>query len=150
MIFFFFFLNRGYNFARVCFIYNLINRVFRHERLILFTFRNFLCTSSIQKQLPINDFKSRRHVETVFCNKIEGVVPNSVSIFCLFVCLFVCLLFALRRIRISNQTLVKHPNAHPFPTPRVEVVLPSVKFNPAWLRHFLLSNRKGNKQESTT
>ena len=26
------------------------------------------------------------------CNKIEGVVPNSLLIFCLFVCLFVCLL----------------------------------------------------------
>ena len=40
MIFVLSVLNRVYNFARVCFIYNLINRVFR-ERLIYFLFEIF-------------------------------------------------------------------------------------------------------------
>ena len=40
MIFVLSVLNRVYNFARVCFIYNLVNRVFR-ERLIYFLFEIF-------------------------------------------------------------------------------------------------------------
>ena len=104
----------------------------------------------------MNDFKSRRHTETMFCNKIEGCSRPKQRFNILYVCLFVCLLFALQRVRVSNQTLVKHHHPPPNPsptlpyTPRVEVVLPSVKFNPTWVRHFLLTNRKDNKQESTT
>ena len=86
-----------------------------------------------------------------FVIKLRGaVVPNSVLIFCVYV----CLLFVLRRVRVSSQTLVNHhhlptpPQPLPY-TPRVEVVLPLVKFNPAWVPHFLLTNRKDNKQEST-
>ena len=76
------------------------------------------------------------------CNKIEGVVPNSVLIFCLFVCLFVSLFAFCLTAGQGYQTLVKHPPPPPpLPyTPRVEVVLPSMKFNPAWVRHFLLTN----------
>lgn len=86
-----------------------------------------------------------------FVIKLRGaVVPNSVLIFWMYV----CLLFVLRRVRVSSQTLVNHhhPPTPPQPlpyTPRVEVVLPLVKFNPAWVPHFLLTNRKDNKQEST-
>ena len=58
-----------------------------------------------------------------FVIKLRGaVVPNSVLIFCMYVCLFVCLLFVLRRVRVSNQTLVKHHHPptppQPFPIPQ--------------------------------
>ena len=96
MIFVLSVLNREYNFARVCFIYNLINRVFR-ERLIYFLFEIFFALQVFKKKLPINDFKSRRHTETVFCNKIEGCSrPKqrfNILYVCLLVCLFVCFLF---------------------------------------------------------
>ena len=88
MIFVLSVLNRVYNFARVCFIYNLVNRVFRERFIFFFCFQNFLCTSSIQKKLPINDFKSRRHTEAVFCNKIEGCSRPKQRFNILNVCLF--------------------------------------------------------------
>ena len=90
-----------------------------------------------------------------FVIKLRGaVVPNSVLIFCMFACLFVCFLFyggsGFQTKHWSSTTTPPTP-PQPLPyTPRVEVVLPSVKFNPTWVRHFLLTNRKDNKQESTT
>ena len=158
MIFVLSVLNRVYNFARVCFICNLVNRVFRERFIFIFCFQNFLCTSSIQKKLPINDFKSRRHTEAVFCNKIEGCSrPKqrfNILYVCLLVCLFVCFLFYGGSGSQAKHwsSITRPPNPSPtLPyTPRVEVVHPLVKFNPAWVPHFLLTNRKDNKQESTT
>ena len=93
----------------------------------------------------------------MFYNKIEGCSrPKqrfNILYVCLLVCLFVCFLFyggsGSQAKHWSSITRPPKPSPTLPYTPRVEVVLPLVKFNPAWVPHFLLTNRKDNKQEST-
>ena len=156
MIFVLSVLNREYNFARVCFIYNLVNRVFR-ERLIYFLFEIFFVLQVFERNNQWMTLNQDSIQKPCFVIKLRGaVVPNSVLIFCMYVCLFVCL-FAFCstagqgfKPNIGQASPTPNPSPTLSYTPRVEVVHPLVKFNPAWVPHFLLTNRKDNKQESTT
>ena len=87
----------------------------------------------------------------MFCNKIEGCSRPKQRFNILNVCLFAFCSTAGQGFKPNIGQPSPPPNpSQPLPyTPRVEVVLPLVKFNPAWVPHFLLTNRKDNKQEST-